>query len=140
MEARRMIECVSRARLVLNVGCRPHVGDSKASSFGVQLMMILMFFSGFLCFSMVSLWLFLLFQLFSCGLQWFSFDFNGFSMVVFVFQWLFSLSFCLFSLIKSLGAVVARPHAKKKARGRAETAVARPHRAKEKGTAELNVY
>ena len=91
MEARRMIECVSRARLVLKVGCRPHVGDSKASSFGVQLMMILMFFSGFLCFSMVSLWLFLLFQLFSCGLQWFSFDFNGFfngrlcfSMVIFL--------------------------------------------------------
>ena len=48
--------------------------------------------------------------------------------------------FVCFSLIKSLGAVVARPHAKKKARGRAETAVARPHRAKEKGTAELNVY
>ena len=34
---------------------------------------------------------------------------------------------------------MARPHAKKKARGRAETAVARPHRAKEKGTAELNI-
>ena len=57
-------------------------------------------------------------------------------MVVFVFQWLFSLGFC-FSL---LGAVVARPHAKKKARGRAETAVARPHGAKEKRKAELNVY
>ena len=39
-----------------------------------------------------------------------------------------------------MGAVVARPHAKKKARGRAETAVARPYGAKEKGEAELNVY
>ena len=47
--------------------------------------------------------------------------------------------FVCFSLIKSLGAVVARPHAKKKARGRAETAVARPHGAKEKRKAELNV-
>ena len=85
--------CFKSAPRTESVGCRPHVGDSKASSFGVQLMMILMFFSGFLCFSMVSLWLFLLFQLFSCGLQWFSFDFNGFSMVFFVFQWLFSLGF-----------------------------------------------
>ena len=65
MEARRMIECVSRARLVLNVGCRPHVGDSKASSFGVQLMMILMFF------------------------QWFPLFFNGFLLVVLAFPIVF---------------------------------------------------
>ena len=66
---------------------------------------------------MVSLWLFLLFQLFSCGLQWFSFDFNGFSMVVFVFQWLFSLGFCLFSLIKSLGGRGGKAPREEKGKG-----------------------